>query len=140
MMRFFHLAAVTALLRLSAAAQPVIINPSFEADTTPPYPGYGTITGWTPGGGLVDGYGLNEVNGAFADNGSIPNGTRVAFIQDNGTLSQRVSGFTVGAPYWLAYRENARGLCCGDRFATLSVTVGGTTVIGNHVVPIVGAL
>jgi len=54
-------------------------------------------------------------------------------------LSQRISRFTVGGAYWLAYRENARGLCCGERFATLSVMVGDTTVIPNHVVSIVGA-
>jgi hypothetical protein len=136
--RFSCITALITLLSLSTSAQPVIINPSFEVDPTPAPPGYGIITGWMPGGGLVDGYGINEVNGAFADNGLIPDGTRVAFIQDNGALSQRVSGFTVGAPYWLAYRENARGFCCGERFATLLVTVDGRTVIANHVVPIVG--
>jgi hypothetical protein len=120
--------------------QPVMINPSFEIDAVPLSPGYGSITGWTPGGGLIDGYGINEANGAFADNGSIPHGTKVAFIQDNGTLSQRVSGFIVGAPYWFAYRENARGLCCGERSATLSVVVGGTTVVADHVVAIAGEL
>jgi hypothetical protein len=125
---------------LGAANQPFITNPSFEIDAVPPHPGYGSITGWTPGGGLIDGYGINESNGAFADNGSIPHGTRIGFIQDNGTLSQRVSGFTLGAPYWLAYRENARGLCCGERTATLSVLVDGTTVVADHVLAIAGEM
>jgi len=123
-----------------ASGQPIIVNASFEVDATPTGPGYGTITAWTPGGGLIDGYGINEANGAFADNGLIPHGTRVGFIQDNGTLSQKVSGFIIGAPYWLAYRENARGLCCGERVAELSVAVSGATVVPDHVVAIVGTL
>jgi hypothetical protein len=121
------------------SAQPVIVNPSFEVDGTPAYPGYSTITGWTPGGTISTGYGINEGGGPFADNGAVPHGTRVAFMQDNGTLSQTVSGFVVGEQYWLVYRENARGLCCGERVATLSATVGGTTVVSEHEVTIVGA-
>ena len=132
------LVAAFALVPGEASAQPVIVNPSFEVDATPPHPGYGTITGWTPGAGLIDGYGLNEVNWEFADNGSIPHGTRVTFIQDNGTLNQTVSGFVVGESYWVVYRENARGLCCGERVATLSVRVGSTTVVAEHTVTIVG--
>jgi hypothetical protein len=126
------------LMGTTASAQPVISNPSFEVDATPPYPGYGTITGWTAGGGISTGYGLNEAGGAFADNGIVPHGTKVAFMQDNGALSQTISGFKVGEPYWLVYRENARGLCCGERVATLSVVIGGTTVVTQHIVPIVG--
>jgi hypothetical protein len=136
------LVAAFALVPGEASAQPLpgplIVNPSFEVDATPPHPGYGTITGWTPGSGLIDGYGINEVNWEFADNGSIPHGTRVAFIQDNGTLNQTVSGFVVGEPYWVVYRENARALCCGERMATLSLRVGSATVVAEHPVAIVG--
>jgi len=121
-----------------ACAQPVLVNPSFETDITPPYPGYGTITGWLPDEAIGTGYGLNEEGGPFADNGKVPNGARVAFMQDNGTLSQTVAGFTPGEQYWLVYRENARGLCCGERRATLSARIGGTTVVAEHEVAIVG--
>ena len=121
-----------------ACAQPVIMNPSFETDNTPPYPGYGTITGWLPDNAIGTGYGLNEQGGPFADNGKVPDGIRVAFMQDNGTLSQTVSGFITGETYWLIYRENARGLCCGERNATLTAKIGGTTVVAEHEVAIVG--
>jgi hypothetical protein len=121
-----------------ACAQPVILNPSFETDSTPPHPGYGTITAWLPDVAIGTGYGLNEEGGPFADNGKVPHGTRVAFLQDNGVLSQAVSGFIPGEKYWLVYRENARGLCCGERSATLTAKIGGTTVVTEHEVTIVG--
>ena len=121
-----------------AWAQPVILNPSFETDSTPPSPGYGRITDWLPDAAISTGYGLNEEGGPFADNGKVPDGVRVAFMQDNGTLSQTVSGFIPGEKYWLVYRENARGLCCGERSATLLARVGGTTVVPEHEVAIVG--
>jgi len=130
--------AAWAFLPGALSAQPVIVNPSFEVDGTPAHPGYSTITGWTPGGTISTGYGINEGGGPFADNGAVPHGTRVAFMQNNGTLSQTVSGFVVGERYWLVYRENAREWCCGERVATLSATVGGTTVVSEHDVVIVG--
>lgn len=117
---------------------PFVTNPSFEHDDIPPFPGYGTITGWTPGGEIGTSYGINPMNGAFADSGGVPHGVKVAFLQHNGTLSQTVFGFRVGAQYWLSYRENARQNCCGEREATLSVTVGGTRVVAEHPVAIVG--
>jgi hypothetical protein len=119
---------------------PVIINPSFERDPVPPSPGYGPINGWTPDEEIGISYGINPMNGAFCDNGAVPHGAKVGFLQHNGTLSQTVSGFRPGAQYWLSYRENARQNCCGDRVATLSVTVGGMRVVPEHPVPIVGGI
>ncbi len=99
-------------------------NPSFEADAFLYWPGYsgsnpggagtepgecGPITAWTQSNPA--GTGINPIsNGAspFADNGIIPQGTNVAFMQADSTLSQMVSGLTVGAPYYLHYYENAR--------------------------------
>jgi hypothetical protein len=137
---YYVVAGVVALVLAvgHACAQPVIINPSFEIDSTPPYPGYGTITGWLPDDAIRTGYGLNEEGGPFADNGKVPHGSRVAFMQDNGTLSQTVSGFIPGEKYFLVYRENARGLCCGERRATLTAKIGGMTVVTEHEVAIVG--
>lgn len=137
---YYVVAGVVALVLAigHACAQPVIINPSFEIDSTPPSPGYGAITGWLPDDAIGTGYGLNEEGGPFADNGTVPHGSRVAFMQDNGTLSQTVSGFIPGEKYFLVYRENARGLCCGERHATLTAKIGGMTVVTEHEVPIVG--
>ena len=141
--QFLHYYVAFGVLALFLAfdpawAQPVIVNPSFETDATPPYPGYGTITGWLPDEALGTGYGLNEEGGPFADNGKVPHGVRVAFMQDNGTLRQTVSGFIPGEKYFLVFRENARGLCCGERRATLTAKIGGMTVVTEHEVPIVG--
>jgi hypothetical protein len=111
---------------------PLVINPGFERDPLPAFPGYGTITGWTPGGAIGTSYGINEANGTFADNGEIPQGRRVGFMQGNGRLSQNVAGFIVGEPYWLTYRENVRGSCCGERTATLSVVANDAIVVAEH--------
>lgn len=99
-------------------------NPSFEADAFLSWPGY---SGDNPGGAGTDpgpnwaitswtqsdlaGSGINPIaNGAspFADNGVIPNGIQVAFLQSAGTLGQTVTGLTVGSQYYLHYYENAR--------------------------------
>jgi hypothetical protein len=119
---------------------PIVRNPSFEQDPVPPFPGYGTITGWISSEDIGTSYGINPMNGAFCDNGAVPHGVKVAFLQHNGALAQMVSGFRVGAQYWLSYRENARQNCCGDRVATLSVTVGGMRVVEEHPVAIVGGV
>ena len=129
---------VSGALVSATLAQPAVRNASFEVDSTPPYPGYGPISDWTPGGAISTGYGLNEGGGPFADNGEVPQGTKVAFMQNNGTLSQVVSGFVPGEQYWLVYRENVRGLCCGERVATLTATIGGNTIVAEHEVAIVG--
>ncbi|MBX3745905.1 MAG: immunoglobulin domain-containing protein [Verrucomicrobiae bacterium] len=99
-------------------------NPSFEADAFPYWPGYsgdnpggagtdpgfnGPITGWIQDNEA--GTGINPIaNGAspFANSGTIPHGERVAFLQADSTLSQTVSGLTVGADYYVHYLENAR--------------------------------
>jgi hypothetical protein len=79
-------------------AQVTIINPSFEADPVPSYPGYTTaITGWTSSNSMNyangtnnNGAGLNSAGGPFANNGAIPDGSQVAFLQAQAaTLSRR---------------------------------------------------
>ena len=77
-----------------------LANPSFEEDIFSTWPGYVSdnwdITGWT----ALGGHGLNPVQDGrspFADNGMIPHGAQVAFMQQNGALSQTVTGLTTGA-------------------------------------------
>ncbi|HSH16920.1 MAG TPA: immunoglobulin domain-containing protein, partial [Verrucomicrobiae bacterium] len=121
--------------QLPEAPLPAIANPSFEADTFTVFPGYvsgnGPITGWASAGGA----GINPGGGSpFADNGAIPDGTQVAFIQEDSALSQVVDGFVVGRTYQLRYYENARN---GNR-PYLAVAVGGNTVVADHEVNSVG--
>ena len=107
------------LLPASALLGQSITNPSFETDTTfTTFPGYissgtnGPITGWT--GTPTDRVGLNPSAGSpFADNGTIPNGTKAAFIQNGvgggATLSTTITGLTVDTKYKVTFRINARG-------------------------------
>jgi hypothetical protein len=112
-----------------------IVNPSFEADSFFVFPGYvsgnGPITGWASLGG----HGINPAAGSpFADNGATPHGAQVAFMQDNGALSQILSGLTVGGHYYVHYYENARG----GNTPALEVQVGGNTVVASHIINSVG--
>ena len=101
------------------------VRKSFQADNFPAYPGYrggsnpASITGWGGGGG-INGSDIGAGT-PFADNGAYPDGTRVAFIQGAGALTQTLSGFTVGQTYWIQVWTNARG-CCGD-VPQISVTI-----------------
>ena len=112
-----------------------IPNPGFEADTFAIFPGYirdnGPITGWT--GTPEANTGLNPAAGSpFANNGTIPEGTNVAFIQSNGgptSLSTTITGLTSGQRYRLAFRANARG----GQTPRLNVAVGGTTLLNSNV-------
>ena len=114
-----------------AADSILVTNPSFQADNFPAYPGYpgggnpAAITGWGGNGGING----SDVGAGtpFGDNGAYPDGTRVAFIQGAGSLTQTLSGFTVGQRYWVQLWMNARN-CCGDQ-PKVSVTLGGTPLL-----------
>jgi len=108
-----------------------LVNPSFEADSYTVGPGYASdnfpITGWNG----VGRYGVNPgsfFGAPFTDNGTIPDGSKAAFIQGddnyNGFLTQTVHGFTNGATYQVRYFENARN-CCSSNLPVAEVRVGG---------------
>lgn len=127
------------IAQLPEAPPPVIANPSFEADTFATWPGYvsanGPITGWIAAGGA----GINPAGGSapFADNGSVPEGAQVAFMQEDSALRQVLSGFVVGRPYQIRYFENARNNATRP---FLQVTLGGQTIVPAHeVVPVGGS-
>lgn len=112
-------------------------NPSFELDAFFVWPGYvsgnGPITGWAS----LPNHGINPADGSpFADNGITPHGVQVAFMQGDGALSQTVSGFTVGAQYYVHYYENGR--VGGTSYPALEVKIGGVTVVKPHSIAPVG--
>ncbi|MEK0449800.1 MAG: hypothetical protein RL088_2068 [Verrucomicrobiota bacterium] len=118
-----------------------IINPSFQADNFPTFPGYlgggnpTFITGWTGGG--INGTDIGAGT-PFASNGAIPDGTRVAFIQGPGALTQNLTGFVVGQKYWVQVWMNARD-CCGD-FPKVNVSLAGQTLLApTGIQPVGGA-
>ena len=87
-------------------ANPIVINPSFEQNSNPGV-GYGSIDGWTrTGQGGVNP--STTGSSPFANNGVIPDGSRVAFLQQESSIGQLVSGFEVGREYVFEYRVNAR--------------------------------
>jgi hypothetical protein len=112
-----------------------LVNPSFEANSFTAFPGYvsgnGPITGWD----ALGGHGLNPASGSpFADNGAIPNGVQVAFMQADGAMSQIVGGFTPGLDYYVVYYENARS----GPSPALEVKIADTTIVAAHLVSQVG--
>ncbi|MEP6810461.1 MAG: hypothetical protein ABI992_09475, partial [Chthoniobacterales bacterium] len=129
---FRALLGLTCLVGLAATASgQTIVNPSFETDTSTGA-GTGPITGWTFTAGSG---GINDSAGPFADNGTIPDGSKVAFIHLAGTIHQAVSGFTPGLVYRLRYYENAR---LGAGTSNVRVTVDGVTMVATHAVVAVG--
>jgi hypothetical protein len=85
-------------------------NPSFENNYNPAFPGYGPIDAWTGDG--AGNTGVNESTGPFHDNGTIPDRSRVALLQVNKSISQKLFNLVPGSQYWLQLRYNTRN-CCG---------------------------
>jgi len=115
------LISLLATCLLFAAPSPAqnIPDPSFEQNTYVNGVGYasqngGVITGWVISNPTAIGLNLNgtDNSGLFADNGAIPDGTNVAFIQSAGTtnsLSTTIAGLLPGATYRVTFRSNCRG-------------------------------
>jgi hypothetical protein len=118
---------------------PELVNPSFEADTFTVFPGYvsgnGPITGWS----ALPGHGVNPgtFGGPFTDNGTIPDGTKAAFLQEDGAMRQVINGLSIGANYQIRYFENSRN-CCNGTAPFVEVKIGATTIVSAHAVPPVG--
>ena len=131
LLRFGLSSALAAAAFLSPAAAQTIPNPGFETDTNfTVFPGYssdnGPITGW--GSDALASSGLNPSGGSpFADNGAIPQGTKVAFIQSNGGASNlytTITGLTPAVRYRLQFRLNARN----GQTGALRVSIDGSPV------------
>ena len=127
-------AAGAAVLSAASAPAQVVVNGEFDAndESFVEFPGYvgggnpASVPGFTASAG---GYGINggdsPTGDPFLDGTAI--GTDAAlFIQAGGTtLTQDISGFTVGQPYQLTFRFDARN-CCGA-FPGLDVSINGQT-------------
>lgn len=133
----------TALSAAAAEPVPQARNGSFEADAYAVSPGYARQNGdqiaeWRGSGGC----GVNPVwrdpakrNGPeapFWDNGRLPHGRQVAFIQGPGALRQTVAGFRQGRRYRVTYRENARIQRRGEQWPQARVALGGQVVVSAH--------
>lgn len=131
MLNFRSLRPTLACLALLAgAASPalaqglaIVRNPSFESNLTDVWPYYSQIDEWTGSGGGVNDV-VNDPGGPFHNSGTpVPDGRRVGFKQNGGTVSQEVFGFNLGERYWVQFHYDARigsDLDLGVRFSTIS--------------------
>ena len=92
-------------------AHSVVANPSFMNGPPAlwPSPGDCFIDRWTPNTastGLNGNWTTSLVVNDFADNGLVPDRNMVAFIDNDGSFEQNISGLAVGAPHWLQFRYN----------------------------------
>jgi hypothetical protein len=122
-----------------------VANAGFEEWVPQISPGYVRENGPIPGWQSSLGVGISPGNGFqwFTDNGQIPEGARVVFMQEDAvldylaTLRQAVHGFEVGKSYQVSYRENAR-VCCAPSLPLLKVEMGGQEIVARHRVARVG--
>ena len=149
-----HTAWLAVFLPAMAFSNPVVLNPSFELDPFAVLNGRESIGGHNPGGitGWLHSNLTTGVSGdapspyvrVLADNGSIPDGEKVAFIQGNGSLSQLIAGLTPLATYQITYFENANQYNAatrqGDSLDSVSLTVkiDGEVISDTHIVKPVG--
>jgi hypothetical protein len=102
----------------------LIENGGFEVDAVPEPPGYTTeISGWSPSG--VNAL-INDAAGPFyveSANGPIPEGSQLAGLQGEGTLSQDLAGLVDGQEYRLNLYVNGRNCCPGEDPAVMSLRV-----------------
>jgi PEP-CTERM motif len=131
--------ALTFVGSSARAANIPIVNPSFEANSNS-WPGNGPIDGWTGGSGTNPATGTPQCcgtqpfspgDGSSPPGGGdlpAPNGTQWAYIQESGTLSQTLTGFTVGGLYQLSYYDAHR---LGDNGTgdTLTSQIGGVDLL-----------
>ncbi|MBL9116560.1 MAG: hypothetical protein JNJ83_16255 [Verrucomicrobiaceae bacterium] len=132
------------LFTVALHAAPSIPNPSFEANAVfTVFPGYingnSPINGWTASDPGRVGLNPGATFSPFSDNGAIPDGSRVAFIQSLGsttTLSTTITGLTKGKVYHLKFRANARS---NPTFPTGSYRINGEAPSVFFVRPVGGA-
>jgi hypothetical protein len=152
MKKLATLLGVTLLTLVSAHAENLVINGDFESDTPPNYnaipnwnqvPNPSGLTGYPYVSG-VEGW-MSSGVGAW-DNGYVP-GTdqftnKVAFIETyvggigsapTLSLTQMVTGFTIGQVYELSYYENGRADYRVNT-PTAETFVGGVSVVAAHLV------
>lgn len=138
------------LFFLGGVAAQHVRNGSFELDRFTNTPGLAIANGGIQHWACIGNVGINPLWHApgrdedplqpFLDNGRIPDGRQVAFIQNIGVLRQQVSGLRKGTVYVIRYAENARRHRGTKRPPRLAVLAGDRVVVPDHAVQPVDAL
>ena len=141
----FVLAAVLFGPRYAAEPPgPRVRNGSFELDRFTRRPGYAAANGGITGCRIKGNVGINPCHLSkrgkrrsydFADNGVIPDGEQVAFLQNIGELRQTIAGFRAGRRYRVVYYENGRVMRATPKDPVVEVLLGGEVVVSRHSVP-----
>lgn len=123
------LGSCVVFLAIPAIAQS-LNNTGFEGGTLNASPGYGPIQSWSSNTGQS---GNNDASGPFNNGAPIREGSRVAFIQGTGAISQSVTSLEPGKSYTVHYLENERGYNAGVAPVAIgSASLGGQTVVAPH--------
>lgn len=114
-------------------AGPTVPNFSFEAPGLSGGSGayrYNPTGGsWTFAGAAGNGSGI-VANGSAFGSPNAPQGSQAAFVQNLGTITQTLSGFTPGKAYTLTYLAAQRGGSYGGQ--TWDVKIGNTVIQSNN--------
>jgi hypothetical protein len=132
--------SVAVLLCQSSFGQ-TIQNPSFEASSFNNAPGSisgnSPIPGWTSSGD--DFAGLNPAGGesTYANNGVVPQGNNVAWLQYGTSLSTDVTGLTPGTKYKVTFRANAGTMDPGPTVSLiLRASIDDAEVLALNIYPV----
>jgi hypothetical protein len=113
---------------------PTLTNPGFEDGALPTSPGYGMVSGWTSSS--TERTGVNDASGPFLNGQTIPEGSRVGFIQNSAgttnSLSQMIAGLTPGQRYQVIYDEGERGYGTNPVAGGSATLDGVTTIVPLH--------
>lgn len=138
--RIFALSLIVASSFAAAKADNLVSNPDFGPANSGV--GYGAVSGWTAGTGTGGtGSTTYNINGLW-NNGTLPSGNTVGFIQGDNSLSTTLNNLTPGQSYTVTFVDNARNLtgddCC-DATPTLIASVGTTDIFDGTVSSVGGS-
>ncbi|MEY2408053.1 MAG: hypothetical protein QOF48_723, partial [Verrucomicrobiota bacterium] len=140
MFRVFTLFAACFVASTLCGLAQTISNPSFEANVFTVAPGSVSantpITGWSFTDNTKAGLSPAGALNTFANNGVIPNGTNVLYLQTTNVASTVISGLTPGFNYTLRFRANSQNATT----PTLRVSLDGASLLDAGSVVSVGGV
>ena len=102
-----------ALIAVNVTAA-IIKNAGFESSPPANFPTYGPIEHWDGSANFGVNNPFVDNRSPFHDNGIVPDGRQVGFVQVNNHLSQTIGGLDTSKDYWLQFYYNVRNCCPPD--------------------------